>query len=264
MYAMRLKGKVSIVTGGAAGIGKGISAAFAAEGAKVAIVNRRASLGEEVAKSIRDQGFEAKAFPADVSKEEQVTKMVEDVVGEWGKIDILVNNAAVIHNCKLVDLKLDDWNRVLTINLTGYMLCCREVAKAMIEQGTGGRIVNLSSIAALISEEGCLSYVCSKGAILSMTKTVAHELVDHGILVNSLLPGATWSELTEPMYTESVQKGLKEKIPMREIGRPEYIAKAALFLASDDSYYMTGQEITMDGGWMMNGRLPGATYWEEE
>jgi 3-oxoacyl-[acyl-carrier protein] reductase len=260
---MRLKNKVAIVTGGSAGIGKGISELFAAEGALVAIIARRESVGIATAQAIKDRGHQAEFIQTDVSQEEEVCRMVDGVINKWGRIDILVNNAAVIHNCKLVNLKLEDWNRILQVNLTGYMLCCREVAKVFIKQNQGGRIVNLSSIAALISEEGCLPYVCTKGAILSMTKTIAHELVDYGVMVNSLLPGATWSELTEPMYTESVQKALKEKIPMKEIGQPEYIAKAALFLASDDAYYMTGQEIIMDGGWMMNGRVPGATYWEE-
>ena len=259
---MRLKDKVAIVTGGAAGIGQGIAELFAREGAKVAIVDCREDTGKAAADAIKDKGLEAEFFQADVSKEDEVCAMVDCVVKQWDRIDILINNAAIIHNCKLVDLKLEDWHRVLNINLTGYMLCCREVAKILIRQNQGGRIVNISSVAALMSEEGCLSYVCSKGAILSMTKTVAHELVDYGVLVNSLLPGATWSELTKPMYTEAVQKGLKEKIPMKEIGQPEYIAKAALFLASDDSYYMTGQELIMDGGWIMNGRVPGAAYWE--
>ena len=259
---MRLKEKVAIVTGGAAGIGEAISQVFASEGAKVAIVNRRKEKGQSLAKKLQKKGFEAQAFPADVSEEEDVVNMVENVLLTWGRIDILVNNAAIIHNDRLVDLKLEDWNRVLKNNLTGYMLCCREVAKVFIRQKKGGRIINLSSIAALISEENCLPYVCSKGAILSLTKTVAHELVDYKVMVNSLLPGATWSELTKPMYTKTVQTALKEKIPMKEIGHPEYIAKAALFLASNDSYYMTGQEIIVDGGWMMNGRVPGATYWE--
>jgi len=260
---MRLNNKVAIITGSGAGIGKAISEVFAAEGAKVAVVDRREDTGKATADGIRDNGFEARFFQADVSKEQDVCKMVDSVVKEWGRIDILVNDAAVIHNRRLVDLTLEDWHSVLEINLTGYMLCCREVAKVLIKQNQGGRIVNISSISALISEEGCLPYVCSKGAILSLTKTVAHELVDYGVMVNSLLPGATWTELTRPMYTESVQKALKEKIPMKEIGQPEYIAKAALFLASDDSYYMTGQELIMDGGWMMNGRVPGAMYWEE-
>lgn len=260
---MRLKNKVAIITGGSAGIGKAISELFAAEGAKVAIVARRTNVGETTAREIRDKGFQVKFFQADVSKEKEVCRMVDAVVKEWGRIDILVNNAAITHICELVNLRLEDWNRVLNINLVGYMLCCREVAKVLIKQNQGGRIINLSSIVAHISIEGCLPYVCSKGAILSMTKTVARELADYGIMVNSLLPGATWSEFTADIYTESVQKALKEKIPLKEIGQPEYIAKVALFLASDDSYYMTGQEIIMDGGYLMDGRLPGAKYWEK-
>ena len=140
---------------------------------------------------------------------------------------------------------------------------CREVARQMIAQGEGGKIVNISSIHAMISEPSCSAYTASKGAIEAYSRTLATELAPHKINVNCIESGATYSELTTPMYTEPVVDALFKRVPMKEIANPEWIAKGVLFLASDDSRYMTGEVMVMDGGYRMDGSLPGAEYWEK-
>ena len=260
---MKLKDKVAIVTGGSAGIGKAISQDFAKEGAKVVVVGRRAAKARETTEEIIANGGEAIAVSADVGLAADVERIFQETLKAFGEVNILVNNAAIIHQAPVVDTEEEDWDRVIRNNLKSCFLCCKAAGKIMIKQGKGGKIVNLSSIHATLSEPSCGIYTAAKGGIEAFSRTLATELAPHKINVNCIQPGATYSELTTPMYTESVKKALFQRIPLQEIAQPEWIARGVTFLASDDARYMTGSVMVMDGGYEMDGSLPGAKYWEE-
>jgi NAD(P)-dependent dehydrogenase (short-subunit alcohol dehydrogenase family) len=218
---------------------------------------------ESAVTQIRTAGGEAMAVTADVSDSADVGRMVEEVVDRFGEVNILVNNAGIIHQAKLVDTDEADWDRIIRNNLKSVFLCSKAVARRMIEQDKGGKIINISSIHATLSEPSAGAYTAAKGGIEAFSRTIATELAPHKITVNCIQPGATYTELTIPMYTEAVKKSLYERIPLKEIAQPEWIANGATFLASDDARYMTGQTIVIDGGYVMDGSLPGAAYWEE-
>jgi len=260
---MRLKDKVAIVTGGAAGIGKAIAKDFASEGAKVVVADLQEAKAQAVAEEISQGGTPAIAVSADVGLAESVDRILEETLKAFGEVNILVNNAAVIHQAALVDTEEDDWDRVIRNNLKSCFLCCKAAARQMITQGSGGKIVNISSIHATVSEPSCAIYTAGKGGVESFSKTIATELAPHKINVNCIQPGATYTELTTPMYTDTVKKALFQRVPLQEIAQPEWIARGVTFLASDDSRYMTGSVLVMDGGYVMDGSLPGAEYWEK-
>ena len=260
---MKLEKKVAIVTGAASGIGKAIAKLYAEEGAKVVIADLDEDKAKAVVDDITGDGGTALAVRADVSCEKDVQAMIEAALSEYGKIDILVNNAGIILQSKVVDTTEEQWDKILTNNLKSCFLCSREAVKQMIKQGDGGRIINISSIHATLSEPSAGAYTAAKGGMEAFSRTLATEVAPHKINVNCIEPGATYTELTVPMYTEAVKKSLFERVPMKEIAQPEWIASGALFLASEDSRYMTGQVIVLDGGYIMDGSLPGASYWEE-
>jgi NAD(P)-dependent dehydrogenase (short-subunit alcohol dehydrogenase family) len=260
---MRLAGKIAIVTGGAAGIGKSIALAFADEGADVAIADVQAEKANAVAGEIRAKGRRALAVRCDVGDSAQVDGMVGQVAQDLGGLHILVNNAAVIAQGLFWTLGDDDWNRILRNNLSSVFFCARAAARVMIEQKQGGRIINMSSIHATLSEPQAGPYTAAKGGIEALSRTMATELAPYKILVNCVAPGATFSELTTPMYTEPVKQALFQRVPLQEIAQPEWIAAGVVFLASEESRYMTGQVLTIDGGYVMDGSLPGAKYWTE-
>lgn len=260
---MRFDRRVAVVTGAASGIGKATAAGFLKEGAFVALVDiNRDGLGR-LASDLGVGRDRVLLCPCDVGDEAQVVETVKQVVAWKGGINILVNNAGIIHQATLLDTTLERWNRVIRVNLTGCFLCSREVAKVMVAQKTGGRIVNVSSIHAVLSEPSASAYTASKGGMEALSRTMATELAPHKINVNVIEPGATYTELTVPMYTDSVKKALMERVPLKEIAQPEWIAGGILFLASDEARYMTGSVLTADGGYSMDGSLPGARYWEE-
>lgn len=260
---MKLRDKVAIVTGSASGIGKAIAEHFADEGANVAIVDLNESKAKEVAGEINKTGKRAIAIKADVSCSDQVKRMVKTTLEELEEINILVNNAGIILHAKVIETKEEDWDRILRNNLKSCFLCCKEVARQMIKQGKGGKIINISSIHARLSEPSAGAYTAAKGGMEAFSRTLATELARYKINVNVIEPGATYTELTIPMYTESAKKALYQRIPLKEIAQPEWIATGALFLASDDAHYITGQILTIDGGYTMDGSLPGAAYWKE-
>jgi NAD(P)-dependent dehydrogenase (short-subunit alcohol dehydrogenase family) len=198
-----------------------------------------------------------------VSKTADVEAAADAVTRELGPPSILVNNAGIILQAAALETSDEQWNQVLATNLTGCFLACRAVAKIMVERGVHGRIVNISSIHATLSEPNAAAYTAAKGGMEAFSRTLATELAPYRIRVNCLAPGATYTDLTRPMYTDSVKQALYQRIPMREIAEPEWIASGAVFLASDDSRYMTGQVLTLDGGYVMDGSLPGASYWTE-
>jgi len=261
---MKLQDKKTIVTGGAAGIGKAIAKAFAEEGSDVVIFDLHLDKAKEVAKTITSRGGgKVLAEQCDVGHGDQVSKAFEQAMGRLGGLDILVNNAGLIRQSPVVDTSEEDWDFIIRNNLKSVFLCSQQAARLMIEQGRGGRIISLSSIHAVLSEPNCCHYTAAKGGIEAFSRTLATELAPHKITVNFIRPGATFTELTEPMYTDAVKRSLFERVSLKEIAEAEWIAAGAVFLASDDSRYMTGQDLTIDGGYVMDGSLPGAKYWEE-
>lgn len=260
---MKLESKVAVVTGGAAGIGKAIAVALANEGADVAIADLQIDKAEAVSAHIRSKGRRSLAVQCDVGDSAQVDRMVSQVRETLGGLHILVNNAAIIAQGTFWTVTDEIWDRIIRNNLSSVFYCSRAAAKVMIDQKQGGRIINMSSIHATLSEPNAGPYTAAKGAIEAMSRTMASELAPYKVLVNCVAPGATYSELTTPMYTEPVKQALFQRVPLQEIAQPEWIASGVVFLACNDSRYMTGQVLTIDGGYVMDGSLPGAKYWEE-
>ena len=260
---MKLEGKKALVTGGAAGIGRSIALALADQGADVAIADVQTEKAEAVAKQIEEKGRRALAIACDVGDSEQVDQMVARAVEGLQGLHILVNNAAIIAQGLFWEITDEQWDRIIRNNLSSVFYCSRAAARVMIEQKCGGRIINMSSIHATLSEPNAGPYTAAKGGIEALSRTMATELAPYRILVNCVAPGATYSELTTPMYTESVKRALFQRVPLKEIAQPEWIAAGVVFLASEDARYMTGQVLTIDGGYVMDGSLPGAEYWTE-
>jgi NAD(P)-dependent dehydrogenase (short-subunit alcohol dehydrogenase family) len=188
--------------------------------------------------------------------------MVSTALEEWSGIDVLVNNAGIILQANAVDMTEQQWNKILTNNLSSCFLCSKAVAKLMIRQGRGGRMVNISSIHAELSEPSASAYTAAKGGMEAFSRTLATELAPYKITVNCVRPGATYTDLTTPMYTEPVKKALFMRIPLREIAEASWIADGVVFLASERARYITGQILAIDGGYLMDGSLPGAEYWK--
>lgn len=259
---MRLKDKTAIVTGGASGIGKAIAKSFVEEGARVAILDLHADRAQQAAKKLSPDGM-AFGIACDVGYAQPVNAAFDQAELRFGQpADILVNNAGLIRQSSVVEMLEEDWDFILRNNLKSVFLCSQRAARGMIRMGRGGRIISISSIHAVLSEPNCGHYTAAKGGIEAFSRTLATELAPHQITVNFIRPGATYTELTEPMYTESVKRSLFERVPMKQIAQAEWIAAGAVFLASDESRYMTGQDLTIDGGYTMDGSLPGAKYWE--
>lgn len=244
---MRLQGQVAIVTGGSRGIGRGIVLAFAKEGAKVAVVYRGSQeAAESLVKEVADAGGTAKAYQADVADHASVEACVKQVEQELGSVDILVNNAGVIHDDLFVRLEPEHWNKVIQTNLGGTYNFCHVLAFSMMRK-RAGRIINVSSVAAEHVNAGQTNYAASKGAINSFTRALAVELAKRGVTVNAIAPGFIETDMSAAVRNKAGDM-IKDMIPMKKIGTPEDIARVAVFLASADSGYITGQVITVDGG----------------
>jgi NAD(P)-dependent dehydrogenase (short-subunit alcohol dehydrogenase family) len=260
---MKLAGKKAIVTGAAAGIGKSIALALADEGADVVIADVQTEKANKVAQEIQAKGRQSLAITCDVGDSAQVDRMVQQAFDFLKGLHILVNNAAVISSGSFWEVSDETWNKIIRNNLSSVFYCARAAARLMIPQKQGGRIINMSSIHATLSEPSAGPYTAAKGGIEALSRTMATELAPYKILVNCIAPGATYSELTIPMYTDSVKASLFQRVPLREIAQPEWIAAGVVFIASEDARYMTGQVLTLDGGYVMDGSLPGAKYWTE-
>jgi NAD(P)-dependent dehydrogenase (short-subunit alcohol dehydrogenase family) len=258
-----LKDKAAIVTGAGAGIGYAIAKEFAKEGARVMIAELRDDRGKQAAEEIaKETGAQVLSCTTDVRLEKDIQRMVAETVKAFGRLDLIVNNAAKILQRPAVEMTTAEFEEIMRNNCTSVVMSCSEAARQMIKQGQGGTIVNISSIHAMISEPNCSAYTAAKGAVEGYSRTLATELCPHRIRVNCIEPGATYSELTTPMYTEKVVKALFERVPMKEIAKAEWIARGVVFLACPESRYMTGEVLVMDGGYRMDGSLPGAKYWE--
>jgi 3-oxoacyl-[acyl-carrier protein] reductase len=244
---MRLKDQVAIVTGGSRGIGRAIAKAFATEGARVAIVFRGSKdAAEDLAKEIQTAGGTAEAKQVDVADFAAAGKCVEEVIKHWGQLDILVNNAGVIKDGLFLQMEADQWNTVLQTNLGGVFNFCKPAVEAMFRKRRG-RIINISSVAADHVNRGQANYSASKGAINSFTRALAVELASRNVTVNAIAPGFIETDMSEAVRNVAGDV-IKKIIPMRRFGKPEDIAKVAVFLASEDSSYITGQVLTVDGG----------------
>jgi 3-oxoacyl-[acyl-carrier protein] reductase len=244
---MRLKDKTALVTGGSRGIGRGVASLFAREGARVAVVYRGSrESAEQLVQDITREGGTARAYQADVADAAAVEACVKKVEEELGPVDILVNSAGVIRDDLFVRLEPQAWNEVLQTNLGGTYNFCRALAYPMMRR-RAGRIINVSSVAAEHVNPGQTNYAASKGAINSFTKALAVELASRNVTVNAIAPGFIETDMSAAVRNKAGDK-IKKWIPMRRIGVPEDVAKVALFLASDDSAYLTGQVITVDGG----------------
>jgi 2-deoxy-D-gluconate 3-dehydrogenase len=256
---LNLSGKTAIVTGGAAGIGYGIAYRLAEAGANVAIANRTRADGLHAAGELANKGWKVTAIPADVSVEESVRKMVDETVKRYGAVDILVNNAGVYPEIPLRQMSLSDFEKVIAINLRGVFLCTKYVSEQMIKQRKGGRIINITSIDALHpSSVGLAHYDASKHGVWGFTKNVALELAPYKIWVNTIAPGGILTPGVQKLQqsipafggvdVQEMLESMVERIPMKRLGEPDDIGKVALFLASDMSSYMTGEQIVVDGG----------------
>jgi 3-oxoacyl-[acyl-carrier protein] reductase len=244
---MRLKDQVAIVTGGSRGIGRGIVKAFAAEGAKVAFVYKGSrEAAESLVADVTQAGGIARAHQCDVANYEAVAKTVEAVEADWGPVQILVNNAGVIRDGLLVGMKVEEWDVVIQTNLGGTFNFCHALAMKLARQRKG-RIINISSVAAEHVNKGQTNYSASKGAVNSFTRALAVELAGRGVTVNAIAPGFIETEMTEVVRNKAGDL-IKKMIPLKRLGQAEDIAKTAVFLASADASYITGQVLTVDGG----------------
>ncbi|MBU4283936.1 MAG: 3-oxoacyl-ACP reductase FabG [Nanoarchaeota archaeon] len=247
---MDLKNKVAIVTGSRRGIGKAIVLALAKAGAHVVVSDINLDDCNKVVEEIKAIGKEGLAVKADVSNNEDIKQMVESTVKRFGKIDILVNNAGIYMQKSLTDSTEQDFDRILDINLKGVFLCSKAVVPEMIKQGKG-KIINITSIAGQVGFANSSAYCASKGAIINITRELALELAQYKINVNAIGPGVIETPMTKNLLEDKATKEtLLANIPLNRIGKPEDIANAALFLASNKADYITGITLFVDGGWL--------------
>lgn len=244
---MRFSNKVAIVTGGASGIGEETTRLFAAEGAKVVIADF-SERGETVAQELRDSGYEALFVRTDVTKESDVQALVQATVEKFGKIDILFANAGIASDAPGHQLTIDKWQRTVDINLTGVFLCDKYVIDQMLKQGTGGAIVNCGSIHSHVGKSGVTAYAAAKGGVKLLTQSLGIDYAKEGIRVNAICPGYIDTPLIAGR-NEAITEHLVGLHPMGRLGRPEEVAKAVLFLASDDASFITGANLLVDGGY---------------
>ena len=241
----RLKDKVALITGAAQGIGFACAHAFAGEGARIVLADVNADKGRKAAESVG-----ATFARCDVSRKDQVTAAVEKAVSQFGRLDILVANAGIVHAADFLELEESDFDRVLAVNLKGIFLAGQAAARQMVKQGGGGSIVNMSSVNAVLAIPNQVPYVVSKGGINQLTKVMALSLAPHGIRVNGIGPGTILTELakTAVLGNKEAERKILSRTPLGRMGEPAEIARVALFLASDESSYMTGQTLYPDGG----------------
>lgn len=247
---MLLEGKVALVTGASRGIGKAIALLLAENGADVAVnFAGSTAAAEVVAAEIEKMGRKAILVQGDVSQTEVCAEMVDKVVKELGHIDILVNNAGITRDTLLLRMKEEDWDAVLNTNLKGVFNCTKASVKYMAKQRSGA-IVNISSVVALMGNAGQANYAAAKAGILGFTRSVAKEMAARGIRVNAVTPGFIKTDMTS-VLSEKVVAAMEASIPLARLGEPDDIAKAVLFLVSDNAAYITGQTLHVDGGMVM-------------
>jgi meso-butanediol dehydrogenase/(S,S)-butanediol dehydrogenase/diacetyl reductase len=258
-----LEGKSCLVTGAGRGIGRGIAVRLAADGASVAVADLDRSSAADVVEEIEAAGGTAIAIAVDVADRGSVKAMIGDVVGNFGKLDVIFNNAGVSEVRGLLDIREDDWHRIMNVNALGVLICMQEAAGQMISQGTGGKIVNTASIAGKQGYPSNPHYCASKFAVIGLTQAAARTFGRHGITANAFCPGVVATELWEQLDREFIERGETERpgqameefgsgIILGRVSQPTDIAGLAAFLASSDSDYITGQAINVDGGMLLD------------
>ncbi len=250
---MRLKDKIAIVTGSSRGIGRAIALAFAGEGAAGVAVNYTSNekAAQEAVEAIKEVGSRAIALKADVSKKEEAESLVEASMNEFGRLDILVNNAGFTRPALMLKMDETQWDQVVNLHLKGAFFCAQAAALRMKEQKSG-KIINVTSVAGVVGTVGQINYSAAKGGVISMTKSMARELARYNICANVICPGIVSTEMSEKITTDDKLKEIYlNRILLRRFARPEDIAPAFVFLASDDSNYITGQLLCVDGGYGM-------------
>lgn len=247
---MRFKDKTALITGGGRGIGLTTALLMMAEGGRVGIVEVNESHRRHAIETAQSRGYSLKAYQGDVSKKEEVDRFMEAFIKDFGRIDILVNNAGIVISRPFMEKTVEDWIKTLEVNLIGVFLCSQAAAKYMLQQKSG-KIINISSIRGIdhCGREAIMDYSASKAAVINLTKTMAKELAPH-INVNTVAPGHTLTEMTQPL-PEEVKRAMIEGSYLKRMAQPEDIAKAILFLASDDANFITGQVLLVDGGFSL-------------
>lgn len=249
---MRFANKTALVTGSTRGIGYAIAKELVAAGANVAVCGRNAEQAQAVAEALSstDGGGNVVGFAADVSDAQQANGLIAAVLEQFGRLDVLVNNAGITRDTLFIRMKPEEWQQVLDVNLQGVYNCTRAVVRQMMKQRYG-RIINISSVVGLTGNAGQANYAAAKAAVIGFSRSLARELAGRNITVNVVAPGYIRSDMTD-VLDEQVQAKLKEQIALGRVGEPEEVAKAVAFLASDDSSYITGHTLVVDGGLVMS------------
>ncbi len=244
---MDLNNKTVVVTGGSRGIGKGIALKMAEAGADVAILYKsNHEYAEETVNDIQKMGRKAIKFSVDVSNKDEVNQVMDEVIASFGKVDIFVNNAGITRDSMLKKMTFDDWQEVINKNLNSVFYCCKAILKHMKANGSG-KIINITSLSASVGNIGQTNYCAAKAGLVGFTKSLAAEVGKYGIVVNAIAPGAIQTDMLSHT-PEHVLEKMKNRIPLSRLGTPNDIGNMAVFLASDDSNYICGQTLTVDGG----------------
>jgi 3-oxoacyl-[acyl-carrier protein] reductase len=245
-----LKNKVALITGSGRGLGRSIAEKLAEESVNIAVTDINPELAKKTAGEISVR-YQVKtiAYQHDVSSESSTQEVVKAVINDFSAIDILVNNAGITRDMLLMTMKLEDWNIVLNINLTGAFLCTKYVSKQMLRQKSGA-IINIASVVGLMGNVGQANYAASKAGLIGLTKTTAKKLAARGITANAVAPGYIESDMTAQL-SDKANKDMLERIPVKYYGKPDDVANAVLFLVSDKAKYITGQVLNIDGGMIM-------------
>jgi NAD(P)-dependent dehydrogenase (short-subunit alcohol dehydrogenase family) len=250
----RFPGRVVAVTGAGSGIGAACTRLFAAAGATVAAIDLTPGVTDN------DTPGSVLSFTADVGRAGDIDRVLRTVAERTGRLDVLVNNAGIFRTAPVVDTSDEIWQETVATNLTGAFYAARAAARIMLDAGRGGRIVNVSSQHAAVSEPNGAAYTAAKAGVEGFTRTLASELAGAGITVNCVRPGATWTNLTRPIYTPEVVRVLTSRIPLGVIAEPDWIAQGIAFFASDAARFATGTTLALDGGYIMDGSLAGVAY----